>query len=118
MLWTVDRSDICKLLSLVLSFLFFCGADETVCVVDKTKGCSQFCKPGYTTYECSCARGWKLDAKNKEKCVPAGTHTSATWPYDMALFLEYSILVGRRGRRYNLPHPAPKVPFQGLLQCQ
>ncbi|TSP90485.1 Coagulation factor X [Bagarius yarrelli] len=41
----------------------------TVCVIDKTKGCSQFCKPGYQSYECSCAWGWKL--QQKEKCVPA-----------------------------------------------
>ncbi|XP_067089809.1 protein Z, vitamin K-dependent plasma glycoprotein a [Osmerus mordax] len=48
-----------------------CEKDMTVCVLDKTKGCSQFCKPGYVSYECSCARGWKLDDKNKDKCLPA-----------------------------------------------
>lgn len=48
-----------------------CETDQTVCVLDKTKGCSQFCKPGYVSYECSCARGWKLDQKDKNKCVPA-----------------------------------------------
>ncbi|KAB5565383.1 hypothetical protein PHYPO_G00240710 [Pangasianodon hypophthalmus] len=46
-----------------------CETDQTVCVVDKNKGCSQFCKPGYQAYECSCAWGWKL--QQKEKCVPA-----------------------------------------------
>lgn len=46
-----------------------CDTDQTVCVIDKTKGCSQFCKPGYQSYECSCAWGWKL--QQKEKCVPA-----------------------------------------------
>ncbi|XP_058263324.1 protein Z, vitamin K-dependent plasma glycoprotein a [Hemibagrus wyckioides] len=46
-----------------------CETDQTVCVIDKNKGCSQFCKPGYQTYECSCAYGWKL--QQKEKCVPA-----------------------------------------------
>ncbi|KAI4876906.1 hypothetical protein NFI96_030216 [Prochilodus magdalenae] len=46
-----------------------CETDQTVCVIDKNKGCSQFCKPGYQSYECSCARGWKL--QQKEKCVPA-----------------------------------------------
>ncbi|KAK0146868.1 Coagulation factor X [Merluccius polli] len=50
-----------------------CEKDETACVVDKSKGCSQFCKPGYVSYECSCAPTWKLDAKNKEKCIPAVT---------------------------------------------
>lgn len=48
-----------------------CEKDQTVCLLDKTKGCSQFCKPGYVSYECSCARGWKLDDKNKDKCIPA-----------------------------------------------
>ncbi|XP_036407925.1 protein Z, vitamin K-dependent plasma glycoprotein a [Megalops cyprinoides] len=48
-----------------------CEKDQTLCVLDKTKGCSQFCKPGYLSYECSCARGWKL--QEKEKCVPAVT---------------------------------------------
>uniref|UniRef100_A0A4W4GJ38 Protein Z, vitamin K-dependent plasma glycoprotein a n=1 Tax=Electrophorus electricus TaxID=8005 RepID=A0A4W4GJ38_ELEEL len=47
-----------------------CETDQTVCVIDKNKGCSQFCKPGYHHYECSCAHGWKL--QEKEKCVPAG----------------------------------------------
>lgn len=46
-----------------------CEKDETLCTLEKDKGCSQFCKPGYTSYECSCARGWKL--KGKEKCEPA-----------------------------------------------
>ncbi|KAI2645855.1 Venom prothrombin activator vestarin-D1 [Labeo rohita] len=48
-----------------------CETDQTVCVIDKSKGCSQFCKPGYTSYECSCAYGWKL--QEREKCVPAVT---------------------------------------------
>ncbi|KAF5894843.1 coagulation factor X-like, partial [Clarias magur] len=46
-----------------------CETDQTVCVIDKNKGCSQFCKPGYQSYECSCAWGWKL--QQKEKCIPA-----------------------------------------------
>ncbi|KAG5263197.1 hypothetical protein AALO_G00283660 [Alosa alosa] len=48
-----------------------CESDQTVCAVDDSKGCGQFCKPGYQSYECSCARGWKL--QQKEKCVPAAT---------------------------------------------
>ncbi|KAK2915733.1 hypothetical protein Q8A67_000107 [Cirrhinus molitorella] len=48
-----------------------CDADQTVCVIDKNKGCSQFCKPGYQSYECSCAYGWKL--QQRENCVPDGT---------------------------------------------
>uniref|UniRef100_A0A3Q2QPG9 Protein Z, vitamin K-dependent plasma glycoprotein a n=1 Tax=Fundulus heteroclitus TaxID=8078 RepID=A0A3Q2QPG9_FUNHE len=46
-----------------------CEKDETLCTLEKDKGCSQFCKPGYMSYECSCARGWKL--KGKEICEPA-----------------------------------------------
>lgn len=46
-----------------------CETDQTVCPIDKSKGCSQFCKPGYQSYECLCARGWKL--KEREQCVPA-----------------------------------------------
>ncbi|XP_053345890.1 protein Z, vitamin K-dependent plasma glycoprotein a isoform X2 [Clarias gariepinus] len=46
-----------------------CETDQTKCVIDKNKGCSQFCKPGYQSYECSCAWGWKL--QQKEKCIPA-----------------------------------------------
>ncbi|KAL2078781.1 hypothetical protein ACEWY4_026466 [Coilia grayii] len=46
-----------------------CETDATVCAVEDSKGCSQFCKPGYQSYECSCATGWKL--QDKVKCVPA-----------------------------------------------
>ncbi|KAG9263971.1 venom prothrombin activator vestarin-D1-like [Astyanax mexicanus] len=46
-----------------------CETDQTVCIIDKDKGCSHFCKPGYQSYQCSCALGWKL--QQKEKCVPA-----------------------------------------------
>ncbi|KAI7790245.1 protein Z, vitamin K-dependent plasma glycoprotein a isoform X1 [Triplophysa rosa] len=47
-----------------------CETDQTVCPADdKSKGCDQFCKPGYQSYECLCAHGWKL--QQKEKCVPA-----------------------------------------------
>ncbi|KAJ8254204.1 hypothetical protein COCON_G00208160 [Conger conger] len=50
----------------------YCETDQTVCILAQGKGCSQFCKPGYQSYECSCARGWKLQGKDKEKCVPDG----------------------------------------------
>ncbi|CAG11410.1 unnamed protein product [Tetraodon nigroviridis] len=49
-----------------------CEKDETLCVVDSDKGCSQFCKPGYTSHECSCAQGWKISGSDKTKCVPTG----------------------------------------------
>ncbi|XP_040919591.1 protein Z, vitamin K-dependent plasma glycoprotein a [Toxotes jaculatrix] len=48
-----------------------CEKDETLCTLEKNKGCSQFCKPGYTAYQCSCARGWKLSQTDRNKCEPA-----------------------------------------------
>ncbi|XP_034395270.1 protein Z, vitamin K-dependent plasma glycoprotein a [Cyclopterus lumpus] len=48
-----------------------CEKDQTLCTLEKNKGCSQFCKPGYTSYECSCARGWKLSPTVRDKCEPA-----------------------------------------------
>lgn len=48
-----------------------CEKDQTVCTLEKDKGCSQFCKPGYLSYECSCARGWRLKSSDKNKCEAA-----------------------------------------------
>ncbi|XP_068575060.1 protein Z, vitamin K-dependent plasma glycoprotein a [Cebidichthys violaceus] len=48
-----------------------CENDQTLCTLEKNKGCSQFCKPGYTSYECSCAHGWKLSRTARDKCEPA-----------------------------------------------
>ncbi|XP_008284802.1 protein Z, vitamin K-dependent plasma glycoprotein a [Stegastes partitus] len=48
-----------------------CENDQTVCTLEKNKGCSQFCKPGYVSYECSCARGWRLKSSNKDLCEAA-----------------------------------------------
>ncbi|XP_068435452.1 protein Z, vitamin K-dependent plasma glycoprotein a [Clinocottus analis] len=50
-----------------------CENDQTVCTLENNKGCSQFCKPGYTSYECSCARGWKPSPTVRDKCEPAVT---------------------------------------------
>ncbi|XP_074512832.1 protein Z, vitamin K-dependent plasma glycoprotein a [Sebastes fasciatus] len=51
-----------------------CEQDQTLCPLEKDKGCSQFCKPGYTSYECSCAIGWKLSRTDKNKCDPVGRY--------------------------------------------
>ncbi|KAJ0001399.1 hypothetical protein NQD34_006419 [Periophthalmus magnuspinnatus] len=48
-----------------------CEKDETICPTEKDKGCSQFCKPGYSSYDCSCAEGWKISQTDKKKCEPA-----------------------------------------------
>ncbi|KAF3700192.1 Coagulation factor X [Channa argus] len=50
-----------------------CENDQTLCPLENNKGCSQFCKPGYSSYECSCARGWKLSSRDRNKCEPAVT---------------------------------------------
>ncbi len=63
--WVLQPSPLC-----------FHHADQTLCTLEKDKGCSQFCKPGYTSYECSCARGWKLSRTDRNKCEPAGTSVS------------------------------------------
>lgn len=48
-----------------------CETDQTLCTLEKDKGCSQFCKPDYISYKCSCAHGWKLNPTNVNKCEPA-----------------------------------------------
>lgn len=48
-----------------------CETDQTLCTLEKNKGCSQFCKPDYISYKCSCAPGWKLSSTDRNKCVPA-----------------------------------------------
>ncbi|XP_060946454.1 protein Z, vitamin K-dependent plasma glycoprotein a [Limanda limanda] len=48
-----------------------CEKDQTPCILEKNKGCTQFCKPDYTTYQCSCARGWKLNQRDRNRCEPA-----------------------------------------------
>ncbi|XP_072299449.1 protein Z, vitamin K-dependent plasma glycoprotein a [Eucyclogobius newberryi] len=48
-----------------------CEKDETICPSEKDKGCSQFCKPGYSSYDCSCAQGWRMSRTDRNKCEPA-----------------------------------------------
>lgn len=50
-----------------------CENDQTVCTLEKNKGCSQFCKPDYMSYQCSCARGWKISRTDRHKCEAAVT---------------------------------------------
>lgn len=66
----------CSVTAATFPFCFH-DADETRCTVESGKGCSQFCKPGYTSYECSCAQGWKLSHSDRKKCEPAGTSGSS-----------------------------------------
>ncbi|XP_029945000.1 protein Z, vitamin K-dependent plasma glycoprotein a [Salarias fasciatus] len=48
-----------------------CETDQTLCTLEKDKGCSQFCKPDYISYKCSCAPGWRLSSTDRNKCEPA-----------------------------------------------
>ncbi|XP_028842602.1 protein Z, vitamin K-dependent plasma glycoprotein a [Denticeps clupeoides] len=91
-----------------------CESDQTVCVADKTKGCSQFCKPGYQSYECSCARGWKLQDKDKEKCVPAVTFPcgKVSNPNQWDNRKSANIRSGYQG----LPCNSEECPWQALLR--
>lgn len=66
----------CAVTAATFAFCFH-DADVTQCTVESGKGCSQFCKPGYTSYECSCAQGWKLSRSDRNKCEPAGTSVSS-----------------------------------------
>ncbi|KAM8824491.1 protein Z, vitamin K-dependent plasma glycoprotein a [Synchiropus picturatus] len=50
-----------------------CENDTTLCTLEKDKGCTQFCKPGYTSPECSCAHGWRLNS-DRITCVAAVPH--------------------------------------------
>lgn len=79
-LWERWGADVCVVI--IHSLLIWCvsvadfsfcslDTDETLCPLQK--GCSQFCKPGYGSYECSCATGWKLSSTDRKKCEPAGT---------------------------------------------
>ncbi|XP_026862440.2 protein Z, vitamin K-dependent plasma glycoprotein a [Electrophorus electricus] len=90
-----------------------CETDQTVCVIDKNKGCSQFCKPGYHHYECSCAHGWKL--QEKEKCVPAVQHpcgkVSSLSQWDKRQ--SSNIQSDYQGLNCN----AEECPWQALLRC-
>lgn len=67
---------VCAVTAATFAFCFH-DADVTQCTVESGKGCSQFCKPGYTSYECSCAQGWKLSRSDRNKCEPAGTSVSS-----------------------------------------
>lgn len=90
-----------------------CEKDETLCTLEKDKGCSQFCKPGYTSYECSCARGWKLSTSDRNKCEPAvrfpcGKVNSLSW-WDQRL-------ANNKGRNYEgLSCSSTECPWQALL---
>lgn len=90
-----------------------CEKDQTLCTLEKDKGCSQFCKPGYTSYECSCARGWKLST-NKEKCEPA-----VNYPCGKVNSLgqwDNRLSTNTRNNFEGLACTAAECPWQALLK--
>ncbi|XP_034568040.1 protein Z, vitamin K-dependent plasma glycoprotein a [Notolabrus celidotus] len=91
-----------------------CENDQTLCPLKKDEGCSQFCKPGYTSYECSCARGWKLTGTEKIKCIPTGpnpcgkVNSLSRWSERLA---------GNVGRNFEgLVCAYAECPWQALLK--
>ncbi|XP_077385361.1 protein Z, vitamin K-dependent plasma glycoprotein a isoform X1 [Festucalex cinctus] len=91
-----------------------CETDQTLCIVEKNKGCSQFCKPGYTSYECSCARGWKLHQTDKDKCEPAvrypcgKVNSLSQWEGRQATIVQSDF--------QGLPCASGECPWQALLK--
>lgn len=89
----------------------FASPDETLCVVDSDKGCSQFCKPGYTSFECSCARGWKINSSDRTKCVPIG---ACFLPECVCVYQSTSIIADASAGRSSLR----EIPLWEGQQCQ
>ncbi|XP_051905494.1 protein Z, vitamin K-dependent plasma glycoprotein a isoform X1 [Hippocampus zosterae] len=91
-----------------------CETDQTMCTLEKEKGCSQFCKPGYTSYECSCARGWKLHQTDRNKCEPAvrypcgKVHSLSEWENRQSTIV--------RSNFQGLACNSGECPWQALLK--
>lgn len=93
-----------------------CEKDETLCTLEKDKGCSQFCKPGYASYECSCAQGWRVSRTDKNKCEPA-----VTYPCGKVNALSLSAWEDRKKTNVNsnfqgLSCTSTECPWQALLR--
>lgn len=90
-----------------------CEQDQTLCPLEKDKGCSQFCKPGYTSYECSCVSTWKLST-DKNKCEPVGRYpcgqvtSPSQWDNRMASNV--------RSNFEGLSCTSTECPWQALLK--
>lgn len=89
-----------------------CETDQTVCTLEKDKGCSQFCKPDYVSYKCSCARGWKLSS-DRNKCEPAV-------PYPCGKVNSLSLWADRTNRNMRSSYEGlectpSECPWQALL---
>ncbi|KAM9392895.1 protein Z, vitamin K-dependent plasma glycoprotein a isoform 1-T2 [Pholidichthys leucotaenia] len=90
-----------------------CENDTTLCPMEKDQGCAQFCKPGYTSYQCSCAYGWKVSPSNRNKCeaqarFPCGKLNSLTQWQERQSSNERSNFAG-------LSCTSAECPWQALL---
>ncbi|KAJ8251514.1 hypothetical protein GJAV_G00222170 [Gymnothorax javanicus] len=93
-----------------------CETDNTTCIVDETKGCDQFCKPGYLSYECSCASGWKQNVKDKNKCIPDGDHPCGK--VDNPRLATVHRLKNNRQEYAGLSCESTDCPWQALLLAE
>lgn len=90
-----------------------CEKDETLCTLEKGKGCSQFCKPGYTSYECSCASGWRL-SKDRNNCEPADRYPCGK--VDGISQLNTKLSSNLRSNFEGVTCSATECPWQALLK--
>ncbi|XP_069005244.1 protein Z, vitamin K-dependent plasma glycoprotein a [Embiotoca jacksoni] len=91
-----------------------CETDQTVCTLEKNKGCSQFCKPGYISYQCSCARGWKLSRSDRNKCEPTGTYSCGK--VNSLSQWESRQTTNSHSNFEGLPCTTTECPWQALLK--
>ncbi|XP_069558883.1 protein Z, vitamin K-dependent plasma glycoprotein a [Brachyistius frenatus] len=91
-----------------------CETDQTVCTLEKNKGCSQFCKPGYISYQCSCARGWKLSRSDRNKCEPTGTYSCGK--VNSLSQWESRQTTNSHSNFGGLPCTSTECPWQALLK--
>lgn len=91
-----------------------CEKDETICTTEKDKGCSQFCKPGYSSYECSCAQGWKISRTDRNKCEPAVSNPCGK----VNSLTQWGVRLGnnRDSNFQGLTCTSSECPWQALLK--
>lgn len=90
-----------------------CEKDQTLCTMENNKGCSQFCKPGYTSYECSCADGWRLSS-DRNNCEP--TVRYACGKVNSLTQWKNRLFTITRSNFEGLPCTSSECPWQALLK--
>uniref|UniRef100_W5M4Z9 Protein Z, vitamin K-dependent plasma glycoprotein a n=1 Tax=Lepisosteus oculatus TaxID=7918 RepID=W5M4Z9_LEPOC len=94
-----------------------CETDQTLCTGNEDKGCSQFCQPGFQSYQCSCASGYEL--REKGKCVSLGEFSCgkvSTSRLKDPRVLEQSIKT--HSSSVSLPCATGECPWQALLKSE